>query len=73
MDATVNFAAEQARRLQNAEMLGDRRQGDVERFGKFGDGGFAVCEAGDNGATCGIGKRAKGGIEQRAGIVNHTV
>lgn len=74
MDAAVDFALEKACGLENAEMLGDGGEGEWERFGKLGDGGFALGEAGENGTTGGIGECGKGGVEGGGrGIVNHMV
>jgi hypothetical protein len=73
VEAAVDFAAEQAGGLQHAEVLGDSRERDVEGRGELGDGGSALGEARENGAARGIGESAEGGVERRAGIVNHVV
>jgi hypothetical protein len=73
VDAAVDFALEEAGGLENAEMLGDGGKGEWKRFGKLSDGRFALGEAGENGATRGIGKRGEGGVERDCGIVNHMV
>jgi hypothetical protein len=77
VDAAVDFAPEQARGFEDAQVLGDGRERDVEGRGKFGDGSFAAGQPSENGAPCGIGKRPKGGIEGSVGggrgIVNHMV
>ena len=64
VDAAVDFALEQAGGFENAQVLGDGRKGDVEGCGKFGDGGFALGQAGQDGAAGGIGERAESGVEQ---------
>jgi hypothetical protein len=71
VDASVDLTAEQAGGFENTQVLRDRGQGNVERFGKFGNRGFTLGQPGENGAACGIGKGAKSGIEGR--IVNHMV
>ena len=73
MDAPVDLALEQAGGLQNAQVFRDGRQGNAERLGKLGDHGLTLCEAGQNGATGGIGQRAERGVQSRDGIVNHSV
>ncbi len=73
MDAAVDFAPQQAGGFEDAEMLGDGGKGNGEGRGKFGDGGLALREAGEDGAAGGVGEGGKGGVEGRGGIVNHTV
>ena len=77
MDAAVDFTPEQARGFENAQVLGDGRQRDVEGSGKFGDGGFATGQPRENGAPGGIGKgperRIERGVVGGGGIVNHMV
>jgi hypothetical protein len=73
VDAAVNFTAKKARRFEDSEMFGDGGEGNVKWLGEFLDRGFALGEAGENGATCGVGKSAEGGIERGDGIVNHVV
>jgi hypothetical protein len=77
VDAAGDFAPEQASGFENAQVLGDRGQRDVEGRGKLGDGGFAAGQARENGAPRGIGKRPERRIERGivpgGGIVNHMV
>ena len=77
MDAAVDFAVEQSRGFEDAQVLGNGGQRDVEGSGKFGDGSFAAGQPRENGAPCGIGKRPERGIERAivagSGIFNHMV
>ena len=77
MDAAVDFTPEQARGFEDAQVLGDRGQRDVEGRGKFGDGSFAAGQPRENGAPGGIGERPERRIEWGVlagrGIVNHMV
>ena len=76
VDAAVDFALEEAGGFEHAEMLGDGGKGKGEGRGEFGDGGLAVCKAGEDGAAGGVGERGEGGVERNdgtRGIVNHTV
>ena len=76
MDAAVDFALEQAGGFEDAEVLGDGGKGKGEGLGKFGNGGLALREAGEDGAAGGVGEGGEGGVEGsggRCGIVNHTV
>ena len=58
-------------------MLGNRGERDLEWGGEFGNRGFALREAREDGAAGGIGERAERGIQgggaRRGGIVNHMV
>jgi len=73
--ATVDFAPKQAGGLEDAEVLGDGRQGNVEGRGELADRGVALQKARENGAARGISKGAEGGVQGRGGrrIVNHMV
>jgi hypothetical protein len=73
MDAAVDFALEEPGGFQHAEVLGNRGQGHGEGFGQLRDHGLAARQAGQDGTAGGIGQRAKGGVEERGGIVNHMV
>jgi hypothetical protein len=42
MDAAVDFALEESGGFENAEMLGDGGEGERERLGKLGYGGFSL-------------------------------
>jgi len=69
----VDLALQEAGGLQYAHMLRDGRQRNAERFGKLCDHGPTLCQAGQDGAAGGIGERTEGGIQERGGIVNHSV
>lgn len=73
MNTAVNFALEEAGRFENAEMLGDGGKGEGKWLSELCDGGFALREAGENGAAGGIGECREGGVEGFRGIVNHMV
>jgi hypothetical protein len=77
VDAAVDFTPEQAGGFEDAQVLRDGRERDVEGSGKFGDGSFAAGQPRENGAPRGIGKRPERRIERSVvagdGIVNHTV
>jgi hypothetical protein len=77
VDPAVDFAVEQARGFEDAQVLGDGRERDVEGSGKFRDGGLAAGQPRENGAPCGIGKRPERRIERSVvtgdRIVNHMV
>jgi hypothetical protein len=64
VDAAVDFAAQQAGALQDAQMLGHGRERDVEGRGELGDCSFAEGQAGEDGSAGGIGEGAEGGVEQ---------
>ena len=73
MDAAVDFTLEETGGLEDAEMLGDGGEREGERLGELGDGGFALGQAGEDGAAGGIGECGEGGVERCGGIVNHMV
>jgi hypothetical protein len=77
VNPAVDFAVEQSRGFENAQVLGDGRQRDVEGRGKFADGSFAAGQPREDGPPCGIGKRPERRIERGVvaggGIVNHMV
>ena len=73
MDAAVDFTLEEPGGFEDAKMLGDGGERERERFGELADGGFAVSEAGQDGAAGGVGKSGEGGVEWCAGIINHMV
>ena len=73
MDAALDFALEESGGFENAEMLGDGGEGERERLGKLGYGGFSLGQAGEDGAASGVGKSGEGGVQRGRGIVNHTV
>ena len=41
VDAAIDFAAEQSGGFENAQVLGDGRERNIERRGELGDRGFA--------------------------------
>jgi hypothetical protein len=63
MDPAVARARDQAGVLENAKVLGNGRQRDVERLGELGHGRLAVGEARHHRAPGGIGERAKRRVE----------
>ena len=73
MHAAMDFALKEPGGFKHAEVLGDGGERDAERFGQFGDHGFAAREAREDGAAGGIGEGREGGVEHGAGIVNHMV
>jgi hypothetical protein len=73
MNAAVDFAVEQTGRFQNAHVLRDGGQRNAERLRKLCDHGLTLRQPGEDGAARRIGERAKGGIQRRRRIVNHTV
>jgi hypothetical protein len=77
VDPAADLSVEQARGFEDAQVLGDGRERDVERSGKFGDGSFAAGQTGEDGAPCRIGERPERRIERgvvaSGGIVNHMV
>jgi hypothetical protein len=70
--AAVDIAAKKSGGFENAQVFGNGRKRNAERFGEFGDGGFSRGQAREDGAAGGIGERAESGI-QRVRIVNHLV
>jgi hypothetical protein len=74
VDTAINFALEQARGLEDTEMLGNSRQGEREWLGKLGNCGLTLRETGENAAASGVGEGGERGVERCALIiVNHTV
>jgi hypothetical protein len=77
VDTAVDFALEESRGFEHAQVLGNRWQGNVEGLGQFRDGGLAPGQPCEDGAAGGIGQSAKGGIQRGVcgskRIVNHTV
>jgi len=73
MDPSVDLPPEQSGGFEDAKVLGDGREGHVERCCKSFDSGLALRETREYGAASGVGKSAKNGIEGVRTIVNHTV
>jgi hypothetical protein len=73
VDAAIDFAAKEASRFEDAKMFGDGGEGNVEGLGEFGDGGFALRETCEDGATGGVGEGTEGAVQSGGGIVNHMV
>jgi hypothetical protein len=77
VDAAVDFTPEQAGGFEDAQVLGDGRERDVEGSGKFVDGSFAAGQPREDGPPCGVGKCPERSIERgvvaNGGIVNHMV
>ena len=72
--AAVHFAAQKASRFEDAEVFGDGGERYAERLGEFGDHGFTLCEASEDGAAGRIGKSGESGVESGAPeIFNHMV
>ncbi len=46
-------------------MFGNGRQRNAKGFRQFSDRGFSLGQAGQDGATRGVGKRAEGGVQER--------
>lgn len=61
----VDFSFEKAGGFQDPQMLADRGEGHVERFGEFLNHGLAERQAGQDGAARRIGKSAKGRVQGR--------
>lgn len=73
VNAAVNLALEKAGGFEYAEVLGDGGKGERERLGELGDRGFALSQAGEDGAACGVGESGERSVERGIGIVNHVV
>ncbi len=77
MDAAGDAAFEEAGGFQDAQVFGDGGERHVEGSGQGGHRGFALREAGQDGAAGGVGEGGEGGVEGGAGsggvIVNHSV
>ena len=58
----IDAADDEPSIFEHLEMLGDGRLGHIERFRKLVDGGFSQSEAGQNGATRGIGESRERGV-----------
>ena len=73
MDPSIHFALQQPGRFEDADVFGDGWEGNAEGLRQFGDHGFALGEAGQDGAARGIGESAEGGVQESLGIFNHMV
>jgi len=77
VDAAVDFAAEQPGGFEDAQVLGDGGERNVEGRCEFGDGGFAEGQAHEDSAAGGISEGPEGRVEGSIGggrrIVNHMV
>ena len=58
----IDAANDEPSIFEHFEMLGDGGLGQVERLAKLVDGGFSQSEAGQNGATRGIGESRERGV-----------
>jgi len=58
----IDAADDEPSIFEHFEMLGDGGLGQVEWLAKLVDGGFAYSEAGQNGATRGIGESRERGV-----------
>jgi len=63
--AAVALDPGQSRSLQDANVLGDRGEGDREVAGQLADRGLAAGEAGEDGAAGRVGERGEGPVERR--------
>ena len=63
----VAGAGDEAGVLKDFQVLGDCGESHLERGGEVVDGGFAGCEAGEDGAARGIGEGGEGGVELGGG------
>jgi hypothetical protein len=73
VNAAIDFTPQQTGGFEHAEMLGDGRERDVERFGEFADSRFALQKARKYGAAGGVGEGAERAVQSGVGIVNHMV
>ncbi len=64
---------DEARILQNAQMLDDARQRHAERLGQFAHRALALAEPDQHGPARRVGERAEDGVEPARRIVNHKV
>jgi hypothetical protein len=65
------LAGEQAGALEDAQVLGDRRQRDAERRRELGHGGLARRETRQHRPPRGIGERAEGRVERARRRAHH--
>jgi hypothetical protein len=63
VNTAVDFATKKTRGFEDAEVLGDGGEGDVEGSGQLSDGGFAFGQPGQDGTTRGIGEGTEGSVE----------
>lgn len=70
--AAVDIAAKKPGGFENAQVFGNGRKRNAERFGEFRDCGFSGGQAREDGAAGGIGERAERRIKL-VRIVNHLV
>jgi hypothetical protein len=71
--AAVAFAHEQARPLEHAQVAGDGRGGEPERFGEFADARLATREPFEHATAYGVGEGREHGVEIAFQILNHVV
>ncbi len=64
MHAAVNLTREKAGGLEDAQMLRDSGEGDVEGLSQLGDGGFPEGQARKDSAAGGVGEGGEGGIQR---------
>lgn len=64
---------DEARALEDAQMLVDAGERDSERTRQFGDGGIAPREPGEDRPARGVGECREGGVEPPVFILNHMV
>lgn len=71
--AANDLTLEQARAFEDAQMLRDGGQGNIEWLGQLGNGGLASRKLREDGSASGVGEGAENGVEPNRGIVNHAV
>jgi len=73
VDAAIDFAVEQSGGFENAQVLGDGREPNIERRSELAHRGFAEGQAREDGAAGGVSQGPESGVEGRRRIVNHMV
>lgn len=69
--ATLDGTPEQSCAFQDFHMLCCGRERHGERFGKFANASFTLCQPTQHGATCGISQRAEDAIQDGRSLFNH--
>ena len=59
----VAAALDEVGAFEDFEVFGDGGEGDCERLGEFGDGGFTIGESREDFAARWVGERVEGGTE----------
>ena len=71
--AALHASTDEARALEDLDVLGGRGKGHAEGRGEFADVVFAGGEGAEHGAAGWIGQGAKDGVERLGGLLNHVV